>query len=206
MKLERHTRPWEYYTFSNIFNSDIVEMLNTIPLTKYYNEHTHQDELDHNYDQKNVLYHDVVNSDVARIFTDADTVRHIQNLFDVDLRLKGVRLTLAEIVGVRDEWVHVDSEDKLISAVVYLGNEVLPEKGTWMYESQNELYVQLDHIPNAGILFKPTRETWHSLPKWESEVQTRKALIVNYINIPTPLQLIADRTLRIPDNVFRTSI
>lgn len=206
MRFERYTQPWEYYTISNIFNDDMIKTLNTIPLSEYYSEYTHQDELECNYDQKNVMYHDVMNSEIAAAFTASNTVKLIQDSFDVDLRLKGVRLTLAEIVDERCEWVHVDSEDKIISAVVYLGTETLSGRGTWIYKTFNELYAKLDHIPNTGILFKPTDSTWHSLPRWDNNTCSRKALIVNYVDIPTPLQLITDRSLKIPENVFRISM
>ena len=206
MKIKRNMSPWEHYIISDMFNDDILDVLNSVPLSKYYSEYTQQDAEDRNYDQKNVMYHNVENNSVAEYFTNIETSNILQNTFNIDLRLRGVRLVLAEIVGARDEWVHVDSDDKLLSLVIYLGDKTLPSRGTWIYETNQKLYKKLDHIPNTGLMFKPTHSTWHSLPVWNDTNSTRKALIINYIDIPTPLQLLQNRELKIPENVYRVSM
>ena len=195
--------PWKHYTSTDVFDSEMVCMLNDIPIDMFYSQYTEQDERDKNYDEKNIMYHDVKHHDVIKAFTNPGLVRDIKDNTDVDLTLKGVKLTLMLLQGDRDVWVHPDSDEKMISIIIYLGTETLPGKGTWLYETETKIYSKPDHTPNSSLTFAPTRTTWHSCPQMQRNDVTRRSLMINYVDIPNKLQMLRDPNLTIPDNVYK---
>ncbi len=199
----RHETPWKYYTASDVLSSTVVGCLNTVPLSDFYTQYTEQDEIDRNYDEKNILYHDVRDSSIVDMFTDRALVGDIEHTLGVTLALKGVKLTLMSITGPRDVWIHPDSSDKIVSIIIYLGSECMRGRGTWIYADERTLHTKLDHIPNTSCIFAPNTNTWHSCPEIAAGSTPRRSLMINYVDIPNRLQMIKDPTLMIPENVYR---
>lgn len=198
-----HNNPWEYYTSSDVLSPSVVDHLNRVPLSDFYTQYTEQDEIDGNYDEKNILYHNVRDSNIVSMFTDKALVSVIESTLGVTLALKGVKLTLMSITGPRDVWVHPDSSDKIVSIIIYLGSDHILERGTWIYADEGTLHTKLDHIPNTSLVFAPNAITWHSCPEIDVGSAPRRSLMINYVDIPNRLQMIKDNTLTIPENVYK---
>ena len=199
----KYTDPFTYYTFDNIFTDEQLTSLNNMFKKAFYTQHTEQDEIDENFDQKNISYYDVTDTQFVELFTSKRLINSIESELNVNLQLKGVKMTLMSIIGPRSVWVHPDSEEKIVSIVIYLGTNNYVDKGTWIYSDMNTLHSKLDHKPNTGLVFAPNTNTWHSCPELDANDPVRRSIMINYIDIPNRLQILRDPSLKIPQNVHK---
>lgn len=106
----------------------------------------------------------------------------VEQKFGIDLRGCPPMVTLRGYSRDKDGRIHADSEDKVVSLVLYL-NEEWPHRGgnLRLLRSPDDLDSTLVEIPSvagAMVIFKVTRNGWHGHHKF---VGQRRVLMVNYM-------------------------
>lgn len=201
---QRSDQPWPHYTFKDILKPSEATLLNDIDASQFFSSHTTSDEKEENYDEKGLKYHYLQADNIINKFKEPKLVSNIQDKLNVDLRLQGMSVMLVDVVDSRPEWVHVDDPNKLVTIVIYLGSRIIKKLGTWFYSNKETLSHYTDFIPNTGYIFKPSPNTWHSIPEIISIPDSvRRTLMVNYVKIPNRLDMIKDPSLKVPNNIWK---
>lgn len=181
---KEHTKPWRHFTFSNLLPTAVLNELKQVPSRLFTSNHTQEDEVTGNYDEKNLRYF-IINTghkSLIDIFTNKNIVNNIQERFN--RKLQYVRFTLMEIYGARNIFLHCDDPEKIVTAQIFLTNKNKQGLGTWYYNG-NVLAKKLDFNDNCGHIFAPEQGiTWHTVPKIEKNI-CRRSLLINYVSTPT---------------------
>jgi SM-20-related protein len=108
--------------------------------------------------------------------------RMIAERFEMDLEDKPPMITVRGYTTNRDGHIHVDSEDKLITLLLYLSPGWTSPDGKIrvLYNRRDLAPFAAELSPEAGhcLIFKVTRDCWHGHTVFEGE---RKSIQLNYV-------------------------
>ena len=76
---------------------------------------------------------------------------------------------------------HLDEKDKLITIIVYLGENVNNDLGTDVFNKDKSFCKTIPYGMNLGFSFVPSKNSWHGFRKGKFTEGTRKLLIVNFV-------------------------
>lgn len=192
--------PWPRYEFKDLLPEESFVNLNGIPSEEFTRGTDH--------DCTDLSYYNVTDMDVIDLFRDLELIKTLQDTFDVSLTPFGaVRALMSEVIdyrGVDERSIHCDAPAKILSIVIYLGQHVLRECGTWLYDINMSCVQKPDHIPNAGFIFKKQDNvTWHTIPEISKPEQlNRRTLVVNYIKQPNRLERIQNPDIYVDDYAY----
>jgi hypothetical protein len=103
--------------------------------------------------------------------------------FGVDLSKGDLRIELVSDVDGFWQVPHLDTTDKLITWLTYLGTvEENGDVGTDIYIDSDTYSHSAPWGFNNGLVFLPSSNSWHGFSKGKVITGVRKVLIVNFVN------------------------
>lgn len=112
----------------------------------------------------------------------SDRIRQaISKHFDMDLSSQPVMTTLRGSSRAQDGRVHTDSQDKLLTMLLYLNEHWNSSNGRLRLLGSNSIHDTVEEvIPEAGtcVFFKVTDNCWHG---YEQYIGQRRQIMMNYM-------------------------
>jgi hypothetical protein len=190
----KKTEPWEHYILNNPLTKTQHSFLKNIPEDKNSKDF---------YTMKPITDQNIIDT-----FTERNLLLAIQEKLNIDLKLKGLRIVLIDIIGAGHEYykknpekyeIHEDAKEKLLSILIYIDTDTELETGTWLYDKDKKIHTKLNAIPNTGLVFvRQKGVTFHQIPPFSGippGKYKRRALLVNYLDIPTRLDVMRNPEL-----------
>lgn len=127
------------------------------------------------YSREIMQYFEYINSSEGR--------RAVGDQFDVELLGADLRIELVSDVNGFFQVPHLDTKDKRITWLTYLGDVAENgEVGTDLYSNESQFYKSAPWGFNNGLVFRPSENSWHGFTKGKVIQGIRKVLIINFVD------------------------
>jgi hypothetical protein len=185
-KSQRQSEPFTYWRLFDVMPMETVKAMRALPLTPQDTGGVSGAREIHNatrnyFDQPNVRKYPVC-ADVAGVFQAPEIAAALAETYGTNL--KGTYLRMEYAADTDGFWLepHTDLGVKKFTFLYFLSDEPAHDDlGTDLYRAKDSHYGRQPFIPNTGLIFVPSNNTWHGFEKRPIH-GIRLSLIINYVS------------------------